>query len=63
MKRRKPLLPAAAGQDILKFPVVSYRRYRIISFGSDLEIICINHKKKMVLCYFFSCKYRFYKKF
>ena len=46
MKRRKPLLPAAAGQGILKFPVVSYRRYRIISSGSDLEIICINYKKK-----------------
>ncbi|WP_443652155.1 hypothetical protein [Dialister invisus] len=29
-----------------KSPVVSYRRYRIISSGSDLEIICINHKKK-----------------
>lgn len=62
MKRWKPLLPAAAGQGILKFPVVSYRRYRIISSGSDLKIICINYKKKIVLCYFFSCKYRFYKK-
>lgn len=63
MKQRNPLLPAAAGQGILKFPVVSYRRYRIISSGSNLEIIYINHKKKIVLCYFFSCKYRFYKKF
>lgn len=62
MKRRNPLLPAAAGQDILKFPVVFYRWYRIISSGSDFEIICINYKKKIVLCYFFSCKYRFYKK-